>query len=103
RHSAQQMKLVPRLESQWGRYAIPGGMPGFAMASDRIAIDSLDAEYITQRNDISFPPTADGQVRSDTREIFWEYADGVLSLNAPYVQGASGFLARSAGASLDFL
>lgn len=102
-HSAQQSKLVSRLEPFWGRYGLPGQMPGYAMAANRIVIDSMDAQYFTQRNDLGFDNGVDGAVRSDTRELNWEYRDGVLSVNAPNVQGASGFLSRSAGVSLDLL
>jgi hypothetical protein len=102
-HSAQQSKLVSRLEPFWGRYGLPGQMPGYAMAANRIVNDSMDAQYFTQRNDLGFDNGLDGSVRTDTRELYWEYGDGVLSVNAPNVQGASGYLSRSAGVSTDLL
>jgi hypothetical protein len=102
-HSIQQTRLGSRMEPFWGHYGLPGQMPGYAMAANRIVNDSMNAQYFTQRNDLGFDNGADGSVRTDTRELYWEYGDGVLSVNAPNVQGASGFLSRSAGVSLDLL
>lgn len=100
RHSMQQARLLPRMEWSWGGYAVPGGMHGRAMLANRVVIDSTDAVYFTQRDDISFSPELEGEVQSDTREILWEYNRGAFSLDAPRVQGASGYLSRAGGFTL---
>ncbi|MDB5036316.1 MAG: Carbohydrate-binding CenC domain protein [Chlorobi bacterium] len=99
-HSEEQARIFPRLENAWGAYAIPGGMQGRSMAANRIVTDSSNALTSTQSDDISFTPEIDGEVRSDTREIFWEYKRGSLSLDARAVQGSSGYLVRSGGVTL---
>lgn len=100
RHSAAQALLLPRMESAWGYYAVPGQMNGRAMLVNRVVIDSTNAAYFTQRDDISFAPELEGEAQSDTREILWEYNRGVLSIDAPRVQGTSGYLTRAGGITL---
>ncbi len=100
RHSTAQARLLPRMEGAWGLYAVPGGINGRTMLINRVVIDSTDAEYFTQSDDISFPSQIEGEVASDTREILWEYNRGTLSLDAPRAQGATGALARAGGFTL---
>lgn len=99
-HTRQQELIYPRMEWAWNIFGMPGGVPGFAMASTAIGIDSSEGAYFTQRTDIDFPEV-EGEIRSDTREINWEYLRGVLSINSPYVQGASGAIGRAGGIRLD--
>ncbi|MEP7218817.1 MAG: T9SS type A sorting domain-containing protein, partial [Bacteroidota bacterium] len=99
-HSEEQARVLPRLENAWGGYAVPGGMQGRSMAANRIVTDSTNAQTATQYDDISFTPEIDGEVRSDTREILWEYKRGSISLDARAVQGSSGYLVRSGGITL---
>jgi hypothetical protein len=99
-HSETQARLVRRFESFWGAYAMPGGMPGRAMGSNRVVIDSVNAAYTTQYDDISFTPEVEGQVQSDTRQILWEYGRGTISIDAPRVQATSGALTRAGGITL---
>jgi hypothetical protein len=99
-HSVEQARILPRLESSWGSFAVPGGFDGRVMATSRVVIDSTSASSFTQYDDISFPAQVDGQMQSDTREILWEYNRGSLLLDAPRVQGASGALVRAGGVNL---
>ncbi len=100
RHSLQQARITPRMEGLWDYYALPGGMHGRAMLANRVTIDSADAEYFTQRDDIAFASEIEGEVTSDTREIIWEYNRGAISIDAPRAQGASGYLGRAGGVTL---
>lgn len=102
-HSEQQAKIFPRLETFWGGYAVPGGVPGRAMAANRIVIDSVNAVHETQYDDIAFTPEVEGQTQSDTRQILWEYLRGTISFDAPRVQGTSGALTRAGGITLRHL
>jgi hypothetical protein len=63
-------------------------------------IDSVNAAYTTQYDDISFTPEVEGQAQSDTRQILWEYNRGTISLDAPHVQATSGALTRAGGITL---
>jgi len=99
-HTVAQALVLPRLEPFWGNFAVPGGMNGRAMAVSKVVVDSTDAAAFTQSDDISFPSEIDGELRSDTREILWEYNRGSLTLDAPRVQGASGSLVRAGGVTL---
>ena len=103
RHTRRQIAQIPRFYWAWGPHAAPAWIPGYAVAVNRIVHDSLDATDFTQTGDISFPPTLDGEASSDTRQIRWEWAEGVLSIDAPGLQAASGHLARSSGVSLSKL
>lgn len=94
-HSEGNTRLLPRMENQWSVYGIPGSFNGYVMAISKVVIDSLNAQYPTQANDIGLPAVADGELISDTREINWRTATFDLSLNAPRVQGATGYLGRS--------
>jgi hypothetical protein len=87
------------MERLWNIFAVPGGVPGFAMAATGIGIDSTGGAYFTQRTDIDFP-AVDGEVRSDTREINWEFLRGAISIDAPRLQGASGAIGRAGGIQL---
>lgn len=102
-HSREQIAQIPRFGWGQGRHAIPGGVPGWAMAIDRIVHDSLEASDFTQSSDISFPTGIDREVTSDTRELRWEYNEGVFTINTDRVQAATGHLARSSGARMDNL
>lgn len=99
-HTRRQIAQIPRFYWAWGKHAAPAWIPGFAPAVSRIVHDSLDASGFTQVGDISFPPTLDGEASTDTRQVRWEFAEGVLSIDAPHVQAATGHLSRSAGISL---
>jgi len=98
--TARQIRLLPRLYSQWGYYGVPGGFPGFGSALYGITVDSTNASEFTQLADLGFPATVPGEVLSDTREILWEYGRGSLLLDAPRLQGASGALYRAGGIPL---
>jgi hypothetical protein len=102
-HTREQIAQIPRFYWAWGRHAVPAYIPGWAMAVNRIVHDSLDASEFTQTGDISFPPTLDEEASSDTREIRWEHNQGVLSINTPRLQAATGHISRSGGVSLDQL
>lgn len=93
--SVGNVQLMPRMENQWSVYGVPGSFNGYMMTINRVVSDSLNAEYPTQANDIGYPQVADGELISDTREINWRTATYDLSLNAPRVQGATGYLGRS--------
>lgn len=99
-HTHDQLMLQARLENAWGLYSIPGTMNGFGAAISRIVLDSVNATEFTQANDFVFEGQVEGEVTSDTREIRWEYARGLLTLDANAVQGVSGVLNRPGGLSL---
>lgn len=99
--SESRANLIPRMENFWGNYAIPTYFPGYAMVMNKVVIDSINAQNPSQVNDIGFPAQTPGEIVTDTREIDWEYNSGVLTVNSPTVQAASGFLARSSGAITD--
>ena len=101
--SESRVNLLARGSNYWGNFAIPGSFPGYTMAVNRIVIDSINAQNPSQINDIGFPPQTAGDAITDTREIDWEYGVGVLTVNTPFVQGASGLLSRSEGATTDNL
>ena len=102
-HTRRQIQQIPRFAWSLNRHALPTHIPLWSMAVSRIVHDSLDATEFSQANDISFPPALDDEAMSDTREIRWEFAQGVLSINTPRVQAATGHLGRSGGVSLDKL
>ena len=99
-HSEANTQRMPRMENQWSVYGVPGSFNGYVMAINKVVVDSLNAEYPTQANDIGLPTVADGELISDTREINWRTATFDLSLNAPRVQGATGYLGRSENITL---
>ncbi|MBC8145577.1 MAG: hypothetical protein H7X80_08315, partial [bacterium] len=102
-HTRKQIAHSPRFAYTMGRHALPGYIPNWAMAVNRIVQDSMNASAFTQSNDISFPAILDDEAMSDTRELRWEFNEGVLSVNTPRVQGATGHISRSSGVSLDKL
>ncbi|HVZ38786.1 MAG TPA: hypothetical protein VHI13_05885 [Candidatus Kapabacteria bacterium] len=99
-HSQDQAQAFTRMINLWDDYGVPGGFNGRAALVNRIVIDSVNASYFTQREDISFSAEVDGQSESDTREILWEYSRGSLTLDAQKAQGVSGYLTRSGGLAL---
>lgn len=98
--TARQVRLYPRFERIWGYYGVPGGFPGFGPALYRIVADSTNATEFSQLADLGFPSGVPGEVQSDTREILWEFQRGDLQIDAPRVQGASGYLYRAGGIPL---
>lgn len=103
RHSLEQTLQFPRMQWEWGNYGIPGGFNSRVPAVDRVTVDSMDAAYPTQLSDLSLPQETTGELRSDTRQIFWEYNLGSLTVNAPSVQGVTGALTRAGGIMTDLL
>lgn len=102
-HTPRQIAQGPRFASTLGRHGFPTSIPNWAMAVNRIVHDSLNAAQFSQTNDISFPPILDDEVMSDTRELRWEFNSGVMSINSPKMQAATGHISRSGGVSLDML
>lgn len=102
-HSTQQALILPRMEGLWGSYAVPGGMNGRAMLVNRLVTDSVNAQYPTQADDISFASEVPGMAQSDTREIIWEYNRGSFAIDAETAQGVSGYLTRAGGITLQNL
>ncbi len=103
RRSLDRTLDYPRLGGLWGTFGIPGGLDGRVAAISRIAIDSVDARYPTQADDLSLPQLTEGELWSDTHELHWEYGRGTLTVNAPTLQGASGNLTRAGGIATDLL
>lgn len=102
-HTPEQLHLYQRLEGAWGVYGVPGAMNGFGPALSRIVLDSVNATDFTQANDYAFEGQVQGEATSDTRELRWEYARSLLTIDAPSVQGVTGMLNRPGGLSLSKL
>ncbi len=99
-HSEQQARIFPRMYDFWYDFGVPGGFFGRSMMANRVVIDSLNAVYPTQYDDIAFAAEVQGQCESDTRQILWEYSRGSMSVDAPMVQGATGYLSRTGAITL---
>lgn len=82
---------------------VPGAVnpsPGSAQTLDPMAslvgqvnVRFTDGQSRTDLPDLTpFHDRQQRQIRSSTGELTWDYDDGLVTLNAPQVQGATGFL-----------
>ncbi|MBE9099544.1 hypothetical protein [Vacuolonema iberomarrocanum] len=67
----------------------------------QVQLNYTEGQDVAQIADLStFHDRTAHQIRSNTRELTWDYDGGLLTLNAPTVKGAVGFLAHAETLSL---
>ncbi len=62
---------------------------------DRVQIDSFDASRHYTAADYFYTVPEDANIQSDTREITRDVTKGLMTVDAPRVQGGTGFLANT--------
>jgi hypothetical protein len=70
----------------------------------QVRLNYTETQDVAQIEDLSaFRDRPAHQIRSSTGELVWDYDDGLLTLNAPTVKGAVGFLSHAGTLTLDSL
>lgn len=96
RHDAADLRHLPATYSSRGFFQVEGTFNSVANLVSGIRIDSFTASRHYTADDYYVTIPSDDNIESDTRQIKLDITKGILQLNTPRVQGASGALGGAA-------
>jgi hypothetical protein len=91
-HDEADLRSLPLTYYSRGTYDIDGSFNNVANLVSDVRIDSFNAAVHHTANDYYFTVPSDDNIQSDTRQITLDMTKGVLSVDAPNVQGGTGAL-----------
>ncbi|HZV11781.1 MAG TPA: hypothetical protein VFA55_01095 [Candidatus Kapabacteria bacterium] len=91
-HDSNDYLLLPKYVYSRSGYGIIGGLNEGVMFIRGMRLDSLHAKVQHTADEYDYSGTDSSYIQSETQQLNWDYTPGILWIDAPRAQGATGFI-----------